>query len=150
MDLKTSLLQERERVVKELADIENLLASRCGWKPPTADESRVSADAPDSSPPVGKSASELNLAAPSTGASDRVDDKSQSIPYAIEVKNWLETFQVGAHLSAVDFRDWLDKKYPGTVNESSVRGPFKRLEQSGQIVTHRAGSGRSPTIYRKA
>ena len=129
--LKTSLLAERDSILKELESVESLLRSRFGWRPPKQQK-------------------------PAQNSSKTEDtDTSASQPwkvihYADEVKTWLDGMTCDKTFTVKDFRNQLAEKYgEDNVNISSIRGPFSRMENSGEIVVVRRGTGRAPTFYKK-
>lgn len=143
MDLKSGLLEERSRILRELADVERLLLSRYKWVPPKTESSKG-----------GDSADETNdfLDDPDLYPVDPVVEtggRQSPIRYSREAEYWLD--EVSSIFTVKDFKRHLEMKYgAGAINEHSIRGPFSRLESSGKIIPVKQGSGRSPTIYRKA
>jgi|GEM_PF-4841072 len=150
MSLLNNLLSERERVLKELADIEALLVSRCGWTQPKVkiqgenkSASQVASESDDDDPfdpflPVG-----------SEGPKSGPESKDR-IPYIDEAVEFLNHWK-GGDILISDFRDFLSSKYDKkSINEQSMRGPFPKLIKKGLLKLVRPGLGRSPGIYRKA
>jgi len=156
MDLKTQLLQERARVLTELRDIESLLKSRCGWSPPQTTSAQSSEPSKEE---IQASMEQFFSRDPEQGIVPPVAspagthndlDPAMSIAYAREAELWLDE-EPRKEFTVGHFEHWLHNKFgEENVNYKSVRGPFKKLEESGRVVVVRPGSGRAPTIFRKA
>lgn len=151
MALKDILLEERARILKELEATENLLVSRFGWTAEDTAKPTSSVPATAKMPivmPNGKpiAKAETNILGEFF---EETPHSTPPIAYAKEAEEWLK--EAPQSFTVVDFRRWLHAKYgEDAVNESSVRGPFKTLEESGRIEAIQQGQGRRPTTYRKA
>jgi len=147
MDAKTALLAERQRIIKELADLDSVLASRFGW---TADKKAEPLSAPPAAP-EREEAKPFALDSVKTPARRRTPPtdagRAESIAYAREADEWLET--VSGQFSVVQFREWLRAKYGDALNDASIKGPFRALERSGKLKIVTPGAGRRPTVYTK-
>ena len=146
MSLQNHLISERERVLKELADIEALLVSRCGWthpkhQKPTAEKP---ADAPtqENSRPSGPVTPRQSVAKFGT-------EEETSIPYMEEAVDFVTQWS-GTIFGLKHFREFLAAKYGAErINEQSMRGPMPKLVKRGLIIVVRPGLGKLPVIYKK-
>lgn len=150
--LKDYLLAERERALKEVADIESLLISRCGWKRPEvsiasivserAKQKGSVSEIPDSRPqivPAGPFA---------LGASDEDEETGDIISYIDEALEFLKDWPDERPFKLVHFRDFLLSRH-SKVNEQSMRGPFQKFVKKGELKIVRPGLGRAPVVYGK-
>lgn len=135
MSLLQNLLIERQRILKELSDLEKFLRARFGWDPEKQGPEIVD-NHEGSKEPNSQIFGFVQLPTKHHGA----------VNYSREVEDWLTT--VTGEFTAVDFRDWLRGKHGELVNDSSVKGPLSKLERERRIVVVTQGSGRRPTVYR--
>lgn len=130
--MRDALLQEREKIIKELDSVENVLMTRYGWNKDSATKAPCVVAKPETSSVDSDSHAE--------GSGDT------QIQYSNEFRIWLSQRQGSFTIN--DFRDYLVGKYDESiVNNSSIRTPFRTEEATGEIVLIAKGAGRKPTIY---
>lgn len=139
MSMLEALLEERQKILKELESVENVLSTRYGWKPDAKPKALVTVGAILNPAKFygGGAAVAVNSAQ---------EDSPDQIQYSEEFRNWLkerkEPFAIG------DFREFLEKKFGAVrVNDNSIRTPFRTAESSGDIIVIRKGAGRLPSMY---
>lgn len=147
--LKEQLLEERRRALAEVADIENLLVSRCGWVKDQPEKTEIVKEKAPPPPPVVNAVkqSATPIPTPSKAASGF---QAGPIPYTKEAELWFQSMPPGDFIFE-DYRKWLVAKYgEAEINDMSLRIPFRKLVASTGVPLVRQGVGRSPSIYRKA
>lgn len=139
MNALEALLAERNRIIKELSDLENLLRSRFRWSgghegiPTNNAELHVAPGLPSENVRPAEAGHRAN--------------RASSINYSEEAKEWLA--HAPQRFTVLDFREFLVRKHgAGVVNPSSLNGPIKRLVDEKLLVVVEQGKGRRPTYYR--
>lgn len=137
--MREALLQEREKILKELESVENVLIARYGWKAKGGSSEEPQAEKP------------AVVTTPVTSSPSRFygGGEAHSLPpikYSDEFRDWLESRR--GVFTVNDFRDDLFEKHgKNRVNENSLRTPFRTAENSGDIIVVSQGSGRKATVY---
>jgi hypothetical protein len=150
MDLKTTLLAERDTLLGEIALLEKILRSRCGWQPDLHSRAAVA----DNGVRPELVLMETAMAPPSPSASlapaaQPRPASSLRIRYKEEATAWLARKRKGDVFNTTEFVRYLEQKYGcQDIPSSSAGTPFVHLAKAGGLQLLNKGVGRRANLFK--